>query len=119
MEDRELLGLAAEAAGLKIEWKTGTCKGGAYCAPFVNGEPWRPLVADNADALRLMAGLSMGVAVWDQDYMHASPHVAARVDMPDGHEIELIEPIVSNAEASTCRAIVRAAAQVALARRGV
>lgn len=117
MEDKELLERAAEAAGLKIEWKTGSCKGGSYCAPFVDGEPWRPL-DDDGDALRLLVKLSLRLSVFDQDYMHASPHVAVGFELPDGHEMELGEPIVKNAEVATRRSIVRAAAQVALARRG-
>jgi hypothetical protein len=45
---------AARAAGLQLVWKEGTCKGGAFCAPFLAGTetPWRPR-EDDGDALRL------------------------------------------------------------------
>ncbi len=49
---REQHELAARAAGLTITWKTGHCKGGAFEAPFIGDQPWRPK-DDDGDALRL------------------------------------------------------------------
>lgn len=50
---------AARAAGLRLVWKRGVCKGGPFCAPFVasTGAPWRPL-EDDGDALRLAVALA-------------------------------------------------------------
>jgi hypothetical protein len=64
--DRELLELAAKAAGIALHWKAGACKGGSFTAPFVlQGDelvPWRPLT-DDGDALRLAVKLGLEISV--------------------------------------------------------
>ena len=58
--DRELLNLAAKAAGYAITWKTGHCKGGAFEAAFIGDAPWNPL-ADDGDCHRLARTLNMNI----------------------------------------------------------
>lgn len=54
---------AARAAGLRLEWKTGVCKGGPFCAPFLAGTdlPWRPL-DDDGDSRRLQVACGLWLA---------------------------------------------------------
>lgn len=92
MNDRELLELAAKAAGIALKWKDDgrsfiTSKG----FPFA----WNPL-ADDGDALRLAAELKMMVC------LHTTPaHVYA--DMPSRDVVT---------DACYRRAIVCAAAEI-------
>ena len=58
--DRELLNLAAKAAGYAITWKTGHCKGGAFEAAFIGDAPWNP-VTDDGDRYRLAKALGMTI----------------------------------------------------------
>lgn len=74
--DRELLDLAAKAAGLDLTWKEGTCKGGHFEGAFVNGVSWAPLT-DDGDNRRLQVKLCLGLVpiedggwaciTWDHD----------------------------------------------------
>lgn len=101
MDDRELLELAAKAAGMKFTVSTSWHDKGAYMA---NGEYWDPLT-DDGDALRLAVKLRLHV---DQ---HRSGAVSAWAFPPDGaldFEEDGYDPY-----ASTRRAIVRAAAALA------
>ena len=102
MTDRELLELAAKAAGISLitwtkffdEWKFA-------CNPC--GEPWNPLT-DDGDALRLAVQLDIEVR-----HVNGAAH-AGRANyfwctqdwFPDGDKV-----------AATRRAIVRAAAELA------
>jgi hypothetical protein len=91
MNDRELLGFAAKAAGLRIiAWTTGGLA-------VLDGERyWQPLDRDG-DALRL--AVKMGIAVWrDEDVLYVN-HAG--------------EPLVGDPYAATRRAIVRAVAALA------
>ena len=101
MEDRELLELAAKAAGIALEWPQDL--GGAdYLSPRekADWQLWNPLKNDG-DALRLAVKLQLhvmeGIAQTPDGNMHVDK------DMTDPY-------------AATRRAIVRAAAALATAR---
>ena len=106
MSDRELLELAAKAAGIEGEWGDNEHPGGdgiwdfCYC--------WNPLYNDG-DALRLAVTLNMTVL--------ADPgidgSVAAQIDPPlSPHSVWADEVAVPDHYAATRRAIVRAAAEI-------
>ena len=107
MTDRELLELAAKAAGIEIRFqKIHDQNNNAidFCfeltKPFGNTAPWNPLT-DDGDALRLAVKLRLdimfvgvGVSVFDVDEKHSQENYG---DDP---------------YAATRRAIVRAAAEI-------
>ncbi len=108
-DDRELLELAAKAAGYVIESMRSNV--GAWCYP-VGEQPnedgdhpglfgWNPL-ADDGDALRLAVKLGLLV---DAHGLHV------RVGLPYGLGLAA-EPKNSDPYAATRRAIVRAAAEI-------
>jgi len=122
MNDRELLELAAKAAGIIGEWVErygsgeyyyqGNAEGVLYELPGGGWSVWNPL-ADDGDALRLAVklGISFGVGaeskrmrvVWFiGDELHS-------MDMPANHHIALPPPRESE---WVRRAIVRAAAAI-------
>ena len=90
MTDRELLELAAKAAGYKKR--------------FVHYLGWNPLI-DDGDALRLAVKLGLGVSV---------PLGYKRTDVVafSDSRINVIESHGSDPLAATRRAIVRAAAEI-------
>jgi hypothetical protein len=55
MTDRELLGLAAKAAGIVLEWQEGNW---AHCLD--TGREWNPLT-DDGDALQLAVKLGLNI----------------------------------------------------------
>lgn len=94
MNDKELLELAAKAAGVDGLIK-GTADGAVWLFRDDNGSPWNPLT-DDGDALRLAAKLKMNVC------LHTTPvHVYA--DMPNQDVLT---------DACYRRAIVRTAAEI-------
>lgn len=97
MTDRELLELAAKAAGYEY------AKHGGYIV--VDGIPgnWNPLTNDG-DALRLAVRLKIDVA---HTNIHA-PQVHALADA----KVQVWEEIKDDPDAATRRAIVRAAAEI-------
>lgn len=102
MTDRELLELAAKAAGLTISWDA---RGAYIVEDGVSGasDVWNPLT-DDGDALRLAVKLCMRLTTDDYG-------AAARVSDNDrwwGYEAHLNNGI----EAATRRAIVRVAAEI-------
>ena len=80
MNDRELLELAAKAAGYRIEWCAEFPGGGCYMktvvpeppAPFSQRVPWNPLT-DDGDALRLAVKLKFNFAYKPQDTDNRRP----------------------------------------------
>ena len=99
MNDKELLKLAAKAAGIEVEWKEVTrsriaefkiIKHTKHCGFFAKGKEWNPLT-DDGDALRLAMKLDIDVA-------------KVQIKFWDKHSI--------NPYAATRRAIVRAAAEI-------
>lgn len=102
MTDKELLELAARAAGYKIKWLD--MKGGYerfLSTPKLNGEFWNPLT-DDGDALRLAVALRLLI---DTDYNDCIAAGCCQLD-------EVLEPAGVDRLAATRRAIVRAAAAI-------
>jgi hypothetical protein len=121
MTDRELLELAAKAAGMSLTWgekyKLGDdiidCTDIPYAKSNQPDEAdmyWNPLT-DDGDALRLAVKLGMSIVV------KTFPH-GVYVDVYNGQAQSAIEPLadvrfkVANEAAATRRAIVRAAAEI-------
>ena len=111
MTDRELLELAAKAAGLEVSGgvKHQSDKLFTRCANpdgVVKGREWNPLT-DDGDALRLAVKLEMDF-VWDFD----------RIEIYYGAEKDYVVeyfyllPTPTDRYAATRRAIVRAAAEI-------
>lgn len=80
-ETRALLENAAKACGKVIEFKEGTCKGGAFVGCFEDGKPWRPDINDG-DCARMEAQLYIGVrwtataVIATQSNYHLTPRPA-------------------------------------------
>ncbi len=107
MSDKELLKLAAKAAGIElISWTNmyDACDeiGGRFITR-PRGEPWNPL-ADDGDALRLAVKLRIKHERHiNQPYVAAwAPDIVGRFEESEG----------SDPCAATRRAIVRAAAEI-------
>lgn len=99
--DRELLELAAKAAGFDfVQWTAGTWTFGkeTQCRPD-GGDVWNPL-DDDGDALRLAVKLQLDV---DHNQDHACVY---------GHGVAIEIPVIGDQFAATRRAIVRAAAEI-------
>ena len=116
MTDRELLELAAKAAGMKVIWSSDwilrNCTGMDRSANIFSAPEWRPLT-DDGDALRLAVELWLTVAV---------RHNECEV-FEDGGDCLTSEPIftasafvkpeqATNPAEATRRAIVCAAAEI-------
>ena len=97
MTDKELITLAAKAAGVGYADKEGKF------VPFVP-ETWNPLT-DDGDALRLAVKLRLVVDIDDEGG-------EAFVRKPWCSECEITEAFLDDPYAATRRAIVRAAAQI-------
>ncbi|MGA7203220.1 MAG: hypothetical protein WBX27_01165 [Specibacter sp.] len=115
MSDRELLVLAAKAAGVKIDYSktnggghgnTGFDLTGNAVLDWHNGETWNPLV-DDGDALRLAAKLGL-------DTLHDDRSVT--VKKFDNFNQKVVCEATEYGDRSTAeptrRAIVRAAAEL-------
>jgi hypothetical protein len=105
MTDRELLDLAAKAAGITLDWQEGW--NGMPDSASNMGRVWSPLT-DDGDALRLAVKLNMEVCshadadIGGISWADASGHAFAYIELPhDGDQM-----------AATRRAIVRAAAEI-------
>lgn len=98
MTDRELLELAAKAAGIKrsIDW---------IGHPEYNPE-WNPLT-DDGEALRLAVKLNIEFACFDKEQQ-----TNAGVWTPDSKSYDCMTPYNGNKQAAVRRAIVRAAAAI-------
>jgi len=94
MTDRELLELAAKAAGIEIKCVLGE----TFWKP--DGIPWNPLT-DDADALRLAVKLRI------------TPHIDGNLTDAESTAGFATEPHFNDPYAATRRAIVRAAAALA------
>jgi hypothetical protein len=112
-DDKELLELAAKAAGVPIYESTDgslqrrpiwvvKCGGGMGTMPYE--EEWNPLKNDG-DALRLAVGLALWIFTPDIDDFKV--HVRRRDDKET-----VAEKVLDNPLAATRRAIVRAAAEI-------
>jgi hypothetical protein len=112
MNDRELLALAAKAAGIKPLGEAFELNGdfAGFCMPA--RKVWNPLV-DDGDALRL--AVNLGINISFPPYMkHERPvvHAGKYWDNSDDCWYPFEELLDINPHAATCRAIVRAAAQI-------
>ena len=110
MTDRELLELAAKAAGVKALWSPDgvlrDCNNGHPAQNIYSAPPWNPLT-DDGDALRLAVKLKLDV------FFHTSvveAHIAGG-RIPPIHHIAR-EIYDANPYVATRRAIVRAAAEI-------
>ena len=109
--DRELLELAANAAGLALSWRDWgdfglqpmAAKLGEVCA---GPTTWNPLT-DDGDALRLAVKLNIEVAYFDD-----KQEVNAGVWSPSPDSWDCMTPYNGEKQAATRRAIVRAAAEI-------
>jgi len=109
MTDRELLELAAKAAGYDFAWY---CRGannpnGIPNAPFANGHEWNPLT-DDGDALRLAVKLGMLVSVTS----YIPGENAWGFTSAVYKRAQITEKFTDKPYAATCRAIVRVAAEI-------
>ena len=106
MNDRELLELAAKAAGIELKWHHS--HNDAYARR--NGEywaVWNPLT-DDGDALRLAVALNLQV---EADSFNGDTIVVGNLAI--GRLLECVtEPHNDDPYAATRRAIVRAAAEI-------
>lgn len=111
MEDRELLELAAKAAGFV---SNPACYDGSLWGCFESDRsqsyyPWNPL-RDGGDALRLAVKLKMDMYFGDDD---GTPTVNAGATAVERRPFYYhIEPVGNDPHAATLRAIVRAAAEI-------
>jgi hypothetical protein len=107
--DKELIELAAKAAGYNIKWRD--MKGGyerALITPKLNGKWWNP-IADDGDAFRLAVKLCLVVTVGSKNVE------ARRWAGADDEQIGLFCRIESQGDdplSATRRAIVRTAAAI-------
>jgi len=112
MTDRELLGLAAKAAGITAQYSNNF-------GDFSIGEPysadercWNPL-DDDGDALRLAVALYLDVLYY-RGFEEVIVQGEGTPDTPTtlGELLEVREPFGGDIASSTRRAIVRAAAEI-------
>ena len=120
MTDRELLELAAKAAGISVYESTdGTIQnrpvlvfsagGGMGTMPYE--ERWNPL-SDDAQVFRLAVKLDIDIYQADNDEPSVYAGYWHKRERRDVNRIFCIEPIGKDPYAATRRAIVRAAAEV-------
>jgi hypothetical protein len=104
MTDKELLELAAKAAGIEYDFCRPELGGCQIRKPFVSGF-WNPLT-DDGDALRLAVKLGLKTSVgYDIGLVFCRPS--------ESDEHEVWEPLGKNDPyAATRRAITRAAAEI-------
>lgn len=108
MTDRELLKLAAKAAGIELAWIEYECapRNVTGFHPLQNvfsGDLWNPLT-DDGDALRLAVRLGLRIGVdKDSNITHVQ-----KLDVG----LWITEPHNNDPYTSTRRAIVRAAAEI-------
>jgi len=112
MTDKELLELAAKAAGIDVRWYQGDCLRVAdKCNGFAGR--WNPLT-DDGDALRLAVKLGIDLLFTFEDVEAVATHYARQEDQ------EMVSPWACESwtlkqqdpYAATRRAIVRAAAEI-------
>jgi hypothetical protein len=104
MTDKELLTLAAKAAGIKLLWWNGVYKDvtGADPNRCMTSVPiWNPLNIETGDALRLAVKLMLEIYIHEDDTQCIGPNLHSAIETHKG------DPY-----AATRRAIVRAAAEI-------
>ena len=119
MTDRELLELAAKAAGIECEWREGcSAQTVAFVKPRGFRHYWRPLT-DDGDALRLAVALGLALVPYP---IYGNPkhsviakrydHARYLRDEAEEPQIEEVQVYGGDPAAATRRAIVRAAAEI-------
>jgi len=119
MNDRELLELAAKAAGLDSAAEMyGWCESGALLDRNDPPEVWNPLT-DDADALRLAVALGLSLVPYP---IYGNPkhsviakrydHARYLRDEAEEPQIEEVQVYGGDPYAATRRAITRAAAEI-------
>ena len=108
MNDKELLELAAKAAGIKALWSPDgllrDCNNGHPAQNIYSAPPWNPLT-DDGDALRLAVKLRFGISIPVHKTICADVicFLDSSVNVREGG---------TDPYAATRRAIVRAAAEI-------
>jgi len=114
MTDRELLELAAKAAGIRLHvWGTPNCEN---FADLDTGNRWNPL-RDDGDALRLAVQCGLEVSFVDDEPGREGLDIRACVGFPASTDRPcrikyVFEDHRGDIFAATRRAIVRAAAEI-------
>jgi len=114
-EDRELLGLAAKAAGYPIhsdaKW-VGAGGGKPSLYMGLRGQKWNPL-EDDGDALRLAVKLHLDICFY-RGFEEVGVQGEGTSDTPTslGEPVEANEKFGDDTYAAARRAIVRAAAEI-------
>jgi hypothetical protein len=113
-DDRELLQLAAKAAGLFEEWPAPDYDiqwngYGLWCSGMGRGELWCPHI-DDGDALRLAVKLDLEVIPSGAWVGASNNELAALVQ--NGCGIDAVEEHAGDPYAATRRAILRVAAEI-------
>ena len=109
-KDKELLELAAKAAGIKAlrspDGVLRDCTGGDPMMNIFASKPWNPLTNDG-DALRLAVQLEMQVSIGFQGRINVAVYLGVEALPVNFREVKSNDPL-----AATRRAIVRAAAKI-------
>ena len=108
--DRELLELAAKAAGIQVLKWSANHAGGEIGRGLARNEEWNPL-NDDGDALRLAVVCSMDLIIISDLRFTQVEYEKNRVDAPEW----LREDHGADPHSATRRAIVRAAAEIGAA----
>jgi hypothetical protein len=115
MTDRELLELAAKAAGIEYNF---ICPNGAHCGDMntMQNRFWNPL-EDDGDALRLAVKLGLACSPGGQVFTYDDDLMSAWADKDVMYGTDFCQHVQwskSNGDpyAATRRAIVRAAAEI-------
>lgn len=110
MIDREMLELAARAAGIPIYQWSGKCVRLDTGGPDKPDVPWNPLI-DDGDALRLAVKLGIDVHTGDTFGTNGKGFTTADC-FRNGKIISMQVPHLGGPCEATRRAIVRAAAEI-------
>jgi len=108
MSDRELLEMAAKAAGMKLAWYEWNLSGewGMIRPDATDGKIWNPLISDG-DALRLAVKLFISV-----NFGYCADDAPIVTCTSDELENSVEHCLAPNFAAQTRRAIVLAAAEI-------
>lgn len=116
LTDREMLELAAKAAGYGVEWREwvtsriaefGTIKYTKQSGFWLDGKQWNPLT-DDGDALRLAVKLKLAIRPLEKCvFVESDPET-----LLGQSQFSELEMYGSDPNAATRRAIVRATAEI-------
>jgi len=109
MTDKELLELAAKAAGIELKWMTQLGNGVKPDEDFISN--WHPLT-DDGDALRLAVKLRLSIYAPCYQMNDITRPLVRSQDRKHGVCCNEGEQVIDDPYAATRRAIVRAAAEI-------